>query len=84
MRAVDISGDGSVVAFTSEATNLGVAGSAAHQQLYVANPGAHTLEWASVPEDGDPTHVDAGSPSLSRSGTPRRVQSGRSPDSVTA
>ncbi|HUO75249.1 MAG TPA: hypothetical protein VMU39_31105 [Solirubrobacteraceae bacterium] len=64
----DISGDGSRVAFSSVATDLG-AGTSDNAQLYVHDLGSGTTTWASVPQDTNPAHADPGDSSLSRDGT---------------
>ena len=65
---VDISGDGSRVAFESRATNLG-AGASPFPQAYVRDLVKNTTTWVSVPQDANPAHADPVELSLSRDGT---------------
>ncbi len=63
----DLSRDGSRVAFTSYAGNLGAPG-AEDPQVYVRDLAGGTTTWASAPQDGDPRHAYATEPSLSGDG----------------
>jgi Tol biopolymer transport system component len=65
---VDINGDGSRVAFVSAADNLGAGATGGKRQVYVRDLTAQTTTWASAPEDGNPQHASADSPSLDRAG----------------
>jgi len=65
---VDISNDGSRVAFDSFATNLG-AGPSPAAQIYVRDLAKNTTTWVSVPEDRNATHSDAVDLSLNGDGT---------------
>ncbi len=64
---VDLSRDGSRVAFVSDASNLGAPGTG-EAQVFVRDLAAGSTAWASVPEDGDPRHAHASMPSLSGDG----------------
>ncbi|MDO8186541.1 hypothetical protein Q5424_23040 [Conexibacter sp. JD483] len=65
---VELSRDGSRVAFVSDARNLGAPGTE-DPQVYVRDVAAGTTTWVSVPQDGDPRHALASMPSLSGDGT---------------
>ena len=68
---VDVSADGSRIAFHSEADNLG-GSSAGHASVYLKDRGTGDLTWISRPEDGSPDHSDAW-PDLAISGDGQRV-----------
>jgi Tol biopolymer transport system component len=61
---VDVSADGSRVAFTSVAGNLG-GSSKGHSSVYVKDLRDGSLTWASRPEDGNPDHTTAADLSFS-------------------
>jgi hypothetical protein len=67
---VDIDGDGSRVAFTSPASNLGAGAGTGAFQAYVRDLAAQTTTWASTPASGAASDSSAGGPlSLDRAGT---------------
>jgi Tol biopolymer transport system component len=61
----DVDGDGGRVAFLSSASNLG---GGTVSSLYVRDLASSTTTWASVPQDGLPTHDTAEAPSIDRDG----------------
>jgi Tol biopolymer transport system component len=64
---VDISADGSRVAFQTDASNLGIANGGS-EHVFVRDVANSTLIWVSVPEDGNPTHAMAHLPFLDATG----------------
>jgi Tol biopolymer transport system component len=66
---LDLSGDGSKVAFASAATNLGAGADNRAFQIYVRDLGTGTTTWASVPATGGSNNSAAFEVSIDRAGT---------------